>query len=218
TDTLPDSVLETPVLGLGLSKAVGDFIALPHVETELDEIVKEDDEDEKGLFPGIQFLNDDFNWSNLFNKDRDQKILHIATHGKFSPVRQEDSYLMLGTGERLPVDELRTLQNGYLDETHLVVLSACQTGVSNQISGGAEINSISYYFLSGGAESVLASLWKVNDGSTSELMQRFYGYLASEPGITKATALQKAQRSFLNDSKFKHPHYWAPITLLGNGL
>ncbi|MEL6438114.1 MAG: CHAT domain-containing protein [Cyanobacteria bacterium J06621_8] len=57
-----------------------------------------------------------------------------------------------------------------------------------------------------------------NNESTSELMQRFYGYLAPEPGITKATALQKAQRSFLEDPQFNHPHYWAPFTLLGNGF
>ena len=221
TGSLPDRVAETPILGLGLSKAVGDFDALPHVETELDEIVREDHAgDRQGLFPGIKLLNEDFTWNKLLENVRGRKVLHIATHGKFSPVSQEGSYLVLGTGERLPVSKLARLQNGYLSETHLVVLSACQTAVSNQSSGGAEINSISYYFLSGGAEAVIGSLWEVRDKSTSELMQRFYGYLVTEPGITKAKALRKAQRSLLekSQSQFVHPHYWAPFILLGNGL
>ena len=234
TGSLPADADDTPILGLGLSEAKGGFEALPHVETELDKIVKEEDSDDpKGLFPGKRFLNEDFHWDNLLNNVRGRIILHIATHGKFSPTRQEDSYLVLGTGERLPVSQLAILQKNYLRDTHLVVLSACetglsnnigsgteisQTGLSNNIGSGAEINSISYYFLSGGAESVLASLWKVNDESTSELMQRFYSYLVTEPGITKAQALQKAQSSFLKESQFSHPHYWAPFTLLGNGL
>jgi CHAT domain-containing protein len=64
---------------------------------------------------------------------------------------------------------------------------------------GTEIAGISFYFLSNGAKAVMASLWAVNDGSTSLLMQQFYKNLAtSQKTITKAEALRQAQLSLLN--------------------
>ncbi len=96
---------------------------------------------------------------------------------------------------------------------------------------GIEINALSFYFLSGGAETVMASLWRVDDTSTSQLMQRFYCTLANgKSSITKAQALRQAQLSLLNNTPldceqsssdnndFTHPHYWTPFILIGNGL
>ena len=117
-----------------------------------------------------------------------------------------------------------------------MVLSACETAVGEsflsdpQQEEGIEINALSFYFLHGGAKTVMASLWRVDDASTSQLMQRFYCTLANHPSITKAQALKQAQESLLNNTPldceqttsenadFTHPHYWAPFILIGNGL
>ncbi|MEL7409058.1 MAG: CHAT domain-containing protein, partial [Cyanobacteria bacterium J06558_2] len=230
TDTrerLPSSVEETSVLAMGLSEASEGFNPLPHVETEIDAIVREEDEqpDALGIYPGSKFINSNFNWDNLTNNLEDRQILHIATHGNFSPVSQENSFLLLGD-RKLPVSEIQLLDE-YLEDVHLVVLSACQTALADnslQIGDGNEINSISFHFLNAGIKggagpkALLASLWNVNDEKTSQLMESFYQNLAAESGIAKAKALQQAQLSFLTDSERSHPYYWAPFILIGNGL
>ena len=85
--------------------------------------------------------------------------------------------------------------------TELVVLSACETALGGRDKDGIEIAGISNSFLERGAKAVMASLWLVNDASTSLLMQQFYRNLANEGGqdahTTKAEALRQAQLSLL---------------------
>ncbi|MEL7039273.1 MAG: tetratricopeptide repeat protein, partial [Cyanobacteria bacterium J06592_8] len=244
-DRLPSGVENAPILALGVSYAVADFNSLPNVVTELDGIVREENnsEDSQGVYPGLQFLNGEFNFNALRDNLSGRKLLHIATHGKFVPGRREESYLMLGNGEKLPIPEIEVLTD-YMDDTHLVVLSACETALGEADQEGIEINGISYYFLNGGAKTVLASLWNVNDGSTSHLMQQFYSHL-SQGNFTKAEALQKAQLQMLRgevvrvegegdrsviklvpkegssgsaSTGLSHPYYWSAFILIGNGL
>jgi CHAT domain-containing protein len=167
----------------------------------------------------------------------DRKLLHIATHGEFVPGNQYNSYLVLGDGEKLSIPNIKVLDD-YLDDVHLVVLSACETALGDSLltdpkqEEGIEINALSFYFLSGGVKTVMASLWCVDDTSTSLLMERFYCILANgKSSITKAEAMRKAQLSLLegmqvkncaavsgSDRDFSHPNYWAPFILIGNGL
>lgn len=223
-----------------------------HVPTEINNIVREDNsQDRQGIYPGLELLDDEFTYLSLRNNLKDRKILHIATHGDFVPGNQNSSYLVLGNGEKLTIEgeqSIKTLKN-YLDDVHLVVLSGCETAVGEatkriktQVESkdspgaiafeeGVEINALSYYFISGGAKTVIASLWQVDDASTSQLMQRFYCTLANEnTSITKAQALREAKLSLLNktsldceqfnseNTDFSHPHYWSPFILIGNGL
>jgi CHAT domain-containing protein len=122
-------------------------------------------------------------------------------------------------------------------------LSACETAQGGEDKDGIEVSGLSYYFLSRGAKSVIASLWAVNDASTSQLMAQLYQNLATGK-MTKAEALQQAQlalikgknlnsdttRSSVNftpgnsgqsapiSTNFSHPYYWAPFILIGNRL
>jgi CHAT domain-containing protein/Tfp pilus assembly protein PilF len=197
-DRLPPSQ-NTSVLALGLSEAVEGFNPLPNVPVELDAIVKKDPTDERGIYPGEKFLNSDFNFPTLQDNLLTHQILHIATHGQFIPGRPDDSFLVLGTGEKLKIPDIRTLQD--LSNIHLVVLSACETALGGPDRDGVEIAGISYYFLNAGTKAVMASLWLVNDTSTSLLMQRFYGNLANATAqnpVTKVQALRQAQLSLLN--------------------
>jgi len=131
---------------------------------------------------------------------------------------------------------------------HLVILSACETALGGATGDGTEITGISSYFLGANdsrAETVIASLWALNHNNTSVLMQRFYELLATGE-LTKAEALRQAQLSLLYDEDtetrlaasrtgarptprngfdvavsepgYRHPYYWAPFILIGNGL
>ncbi|NEQ65428.1 MAG: tetratricopeptide repeat protein [Symploca sp. SIO2D2] len=249
TDTearLPSNPQNTSVLAMGLSDAVEGFNPLPNVPPELDVIVLVDDQDSRGVYSGSQFLNQEFNLKALRKNLRGRQILHLATHGEFVPGRPKESYILLGTGEKLAIADISRLYR-QLSDVHLVVLSACETALGGAGEDGVEINGISYYFLSNGAKAVMASLWLVNDASTSQLMQQFYGNLANKTAIvpmTKAQALRQAQLSMLKDNTsttdntddrasitsvstsgtpnsstagFSHPYYWAPFILIGNG-
>ncbi|MEM6253212.1 MAG: tetratricopeptide repeat protein [Cyanobacteria bacterium P01_D01_bin.156] len=228
-------VLSSNVLGLGLTEAVENFNPLPAVRDELAGIIKSQD---GGIYPGQSFLNQDFTFDAFKDNVQGNRILHVATHAAFEPGRPEESFIVLGDGSRMRIPDIETMQRR-LRNLHLVVLSACQTalGGTNQ-QDGTEITGLSSYFLEANrAEAVIASLWSVNDRSTSVLMQRFYENLAA--GEPKADALRKAQLSLLGSDQagggderiigqrqadepgaaiLSHPYFWAPFILIGNGL
>jgi CHAT domain-containing protein len=242
-DRLPASN-QTSILALGASE-FRDFSPLPYVPAELNAIVQSNSQPQASSktnsgFSGAKFLNQSFNFRALRDNLVGHKILHIATHGKFVSGRPEDSFLVLGTGEKLTIPEINTLQD--LSNIHLVVLSACQTALGGD-QEGVEISGLSYYFLSNRAKAVMASLWSVDDASTSVLMQRFYDNLASGK-MTKTEALRQAQLELLrgkvtgkdgskrsdvkvtlaagdrapSPANFSRPYFWAPFILIGNGL
>lgn len=144
-------------------------------------------------------------------------ILHFATHGLLDPKRPERSGLLLSTTNR----EGQTLEGfvGLQDvyslraPVDLVVLSACQTGLGKDIRGEGLIG-LTRGFMYAGASSVVASLWKVEDESTAELMKRFYTEMLQN-GKTPAEALRLAQNSIRQIPRWSAPHYWAGFTLQG---
>jgi CHAT domain-containing protein len=94
--------------------------------------------------------------------------------------------------------------------TELVVLSACDTGRGDVVLGQG-VYGLRRAFVVAGAETVVMSLWKVNDETTRELMEAYYRNLLSGHG--RATALHEAMRSLRRARP--HPHYWAPFIALG---
>lgn len=233
------AVESSPVLGLGLSQEVPGFDPLPYVEAELEGIVRSAGAPTGGIFPGQIFLNDAFDFDALRNNARNHRIVHIATHAEFVPGLYESSYFVLGKGGRLSMNDVDAIGR-QLQNVHLVVLSACETALGGQrTEDGREIAGISAYFLAPNrAKTVIASLWKVADASTSVFMQRFYGYLAQ--GLPKGQALQRTQQDFLDNPEAiandmnrggfelanspqhsidaSHPFFWAPFILIGNDL
>ncbi|WNZ44098.1 CHAT domain-containing protein [Leptolyngbya boryana CZ1] len=238
-DLLSPQIQENPVLALGLSDRTANFDALPNVKAEIDAIVQTPKS--KGIFPGLEFLNQEFTKATLQTHLIDHRILHIATHGKFVSGNPENSFLVLGNGEPLQIPDIQTLKD--LAGIHLVVLSACQTAEGGQDKDGLEVSGISYYFLTTGAKSVIGSLWLVNDASTSLLMQEFYRNLSTGK-MTKTQAMREVQRKFIqkqlaakdashrslvpvpdrsaqqisSPEDYSHPYYWSPFILIGNGL
>ena len=156
---------------------------------------------------------------NLLKTDLTQySILHFATHGFLDPERPENSGLVLSTMTRDG-----KAQNGFVSlrdvyqlraPVSVVVLSACQTGLGKDVRGEGLIG-LTRGFMYAGASSVVASLWKVDDEATAELMKRFYKNML-EDGMTPATALREAQNSFRQHPIWSAPYYWAGFTLQGD--
>jgi CHAT domain-containing protein len=94
--------------------------------------------------------------------------------------------------------------------TQLVVLSACDTG-RGDVKLGQGVYGLRRAFLVAGAETVVMSLWKVNDETTRELMEAYYRHLLAGQG--RATALREAMRELRQTQP--HPHYWAPFIAMG---
>ena len=118
-----------------------------------------------------------------------RRWLHFACHAQFIPETPLESYLDLGAGERLTA--LDVLQNWQL-RAELVVLSACQTGVSRILRGDEPMGLIRA-FLVAGAKAVLVSRWPIEDLPTFLLMRRFYQALQQNPQTNPTVALQAAQ-------------------------
>jgi CHAT domain-containing protein/tetratricopeptide (TPR) repeat protein len=119
-----------------------------------------------------------------------QRWLHIACHGWFNHDQPLESYLETGLGERLTA--LEVIQDWRL-QAELVVLSACQTGVSRILRGDEPMGLIRA-FLSAGARAVLVSRWAVEDLPTFLLMYCFYSELQDETDLGLSAALHLAQR------------------------
>jgi len=96
----------------------------------------------------------------------------------------------------------------------LVVLSACRTALGKEVRGEGLVG-LTRGFMYAGASTVVASLWKVDDEATSELMKRFYANMLQQ-GMTPAAALCAAQNSIRQEPQWHSPYYWAAFTLQGD--
>lgn len=144
-------------------------------------------------------------------------MLHFATHGYLDPKRPENSGFVLSTVDRdgKKLDGFVGLREIYelRAPVALVVLSACQTALGKDVRGEGLVG-LTRGFMYAGASSVVASLWKVDDEATAELMKLFYTNLLQR-GMKPAAALQAAQNSIRSEPRWRSPHYWAGFTLQG---
>jgi CHAT domain-containing protein/Tfp pilus assembly protein PilF len=146
------------------------------------------------------------------------RILHLATHSRWNRLNPLLSGLELepsGSDDgHLEVHEILGLRL----QASLVTLSACETALGSDLLGsvpaGDDFVGLTRAFLHAGSDAVLASLWEVDDRSTLELMQAFYGRLAQ---VGPAAALAAAQRSMLTHGHgaLARPYDWAAFVLVG---
>ncbi|MDQ3917686.1 MAG: CHAT domain-containing protein [Acidobacteriota bacterium] len=229
-------------VGFGVSKAHGDFIALPSVPEELHSIFRADlgvapaPAGAAGVLSGKVMMDEEFTGEALRSSLRLRyPVVHIASHFAFRPGDETDSYLLLGDGTHLSLAQVKAAANlfGGVD---LLTLSACDTASGGAGGDGKEVEGFAVLAQRQGAKAVVASLWPVADSSTRLLMAEFYR-LRGE-GMTKAEALRRAQSELLGGdaqtsggerrglslgggaaapaAKFSHPYFWAPFILIGN--
>jgi CHAT domain-containing protein len=144
-------------------------------------------------------------------------ILHFATHGFFDPKNPEQSGFVLSM-----VDLTGRVQDGFITmqdvyrlhaPVDLVVLSACRTGLGKDVRGEGLIG-LTRGFMYAGASSVVASLWKVDDEATAELMKQFYTNMLQKD-MRPAEALRSAQNTLRQNPEWQSPHFWAGFVLQG---
>lgn len=147
----------------------------------------------------------------------DYRILHFATHATFNETEPGLSGLVLSQfdADGLPQDGFVRLNDIYdlRLPAELVVLSACDTALGEEIEGEGLVG-IVRGFMYAGSRRVVASLWQVADAATAELMNRFYQGMLEEK-LAPADALRQAQLHVMEQRRWSHPYYWAAFTLQG---
>lgn len=159
-------------------------------------------------------------------------IIHLATHGKFGI---DDTETFLVTGKKVAVNRQKSLPSKIYNEKltlndlyqlinriypqnkpiELLTLTACETAVGSD----RETLGLAGVAIQAGSQSAIATLWKVDDAATAQLIAKFYQNWHS--GMSKAKALQAAQITWLQTHQQQlesHPGYWAPFILIGNWL
>ncbi|MGA9768014.1 MAG: CHAT domain-containing tetratricopeptide repeat protein [Blastocatellia bacterium] len=145
------------------------------------------------------------------------RIIHFATHALLNNEHPEMSGLVLSL-----VNEQGEPQNGFLRlydiynlrlAADLVVLSACQTALGKQIRGEGLVG-VTRGFMYAGAARVMASLWRVDDQATAELMNRFYIGMMKDKQ-EPAAALRGAQLWMQKQKRWQSPYYWSGFIIQG---
>ncbi|MDX6613027.1 MAG: hypothetical protein QOD75_2213, partial [Blastocatellia bacterium] len=145
------------------------------------------------------------------------RYVHFATHGLLDSERPGLSALVLSM-----VDAQGKPQDGFLRTNdiyklklpaELVVLSACQTGLGQEIKGEGLVG-LTRGFMYAGAARVVVSLWNVNDKATADLMTKFYEKMLQQ-GERPAAALRAAQVEMWQQKRWQSPYYWAAFTMQG---
>ena len=232
TDTNYQSLKDAEVLAMGASQ-FAEYQPLPTVPLELSNITSE--------WRGNSFLNESFTLKNLQQqrKERQYRIIHLATHGEFRPGVPSHSYIQL-SDTKLTLDRIAELGWNQAPKLELLVLSASRTAVGDD-------NDIELGFaglaVQAGVKSVLATLWYVSEEGSLGLMAEFYHFLKVAP--IKAEALRQAQIAMIkgqvridkgrlilsnlnkelelppelakvNSEILSHPFYWSGHTMIGS--
>ena len=178
-----------------------------------------------GLFPeAASLVGPEGTRAALEREANGRTALHLATHGVIDAARPDRSHLVLapdGGGEgRLSYREIPGLAP-YLDGARLVVLSACESSLAVEAGEPADngdvaisINGLAAQFRRAGVETLVGTLWKVDDEATRELMVHFYGQL--DRGTDIGRALQTAQQHMIDDERWSHPYFWAGFVAVGD--
>jgi tetratricopeptide (TPR) repeat protein len=147
---------------------------------------------------------------------RSTGVVHVAAHTEINDERPWHSGILLGESEG-DFDEDPYLRAGDIATASLpvevAVLSGCESAMGRP-SVGEGVAGLTSAFLSAGVRSVVATLWRVDDAVTADLMGRFYDGLAG--GLPVAAALRQAQLDIGAMPETSHPFYWAGFVVVGD--
>ena len=200
------------------SSARQPFSDLPGTAEEIKQLTNEL---QKAKWKTVSYIGKQATKDQLLNSDN-PRILHIATHGFFTPTNSTQwsslTEAMLGSGIALAGanDTNQGLISAYevtnmsLDQTELVVLSACETGLGTN-NAGEGVYGLQRALHVAGAQHLIMSLWKVDDQATQELMTLFYANYLKSNAIHQA--FREAQLQL--KEKYAHPYYWGAFVLTG---
>jgi CHAT domain-containing protein len=182
---------------LGCGRPVPGFQELTAVPAELEGIVKRDETDPDGELPGVVKLDDAFSREALTTllEARRFTTVHIASHFVLRPEGEAESYLLLGDGSRLTLEDMR--YDLRFDGVGLLSLSACNTAIGEDRGDGRELEGFASLAMRLGARAVLATLWPVNDASTGLFMRTLFHRVRQDPKRSRADVLRSAMLAFI---------------------
>lgn len=171
-------------------------------------------------FRGESFLNRNASKTVFSNTANEHKIIHIGTHAESNNKSPELSRLIFAKN----VSDSTNINDNYLYayeiynqnlNSNLAILTACETGKPTYKPGEGMI-SLAHAFNYAGSESILTSLWRIDEQSSTQILDYFYSYL--EDGLPKGQALRLAKLDYLKTAEGRtlHPQYWAGLILMGD--
>ena len=170
---------------------------------------------EKQSLKSISYLREESTEENAKAANmKDFDYIHFSCHGLLN-----DDFQSLVLSQ-LPADKSK--EDGYftLNEimncdynAKLVVLSACETG-SGKMYKGEGVTGLTRAVMYAGTPAVVASLWKVDDTATKELMVYFYRNML-EKNLEKTEALRQAKLELLKNKNYSNPLYWSAFVMYG---
>jgi CHAT domain-containing protein len=171
-------------------------------------------------FNGTSYINERSTKQVFRNNAREHKIIHIGTHAESNNITPEFSRLIFAKDiSEQTSDEDNSLFSyeiyDYNLASNLTILTACETGKPGFEPGEGMI-SLAHAFNYAGSESMLTSLWKIDEQSSTMIIEYFYDNLAK--GMARDKALQQAKLSYLASAEGRTiaPHYWAGLVLIGD--
>jgi len=172
------------------------------------------------LFKGNSFINEKASKQIFTEQAKEHKIIHIGTHAESNNVSPELSRLIfaknLDDSDNTDNNSLYTYEIYNHDlSSNLAILTACETGKPTFQAGEGMI-SLAHAFNYAGSESILTSLWKIDEQSSAIIINNFYGHLRR--GLSKDEALQRAKLDYIAtaEGRTMSPQYWAGLVLIGD--
>jgi CHAT domain-containing protein/Flp pilus assembly protein TadD len=184
---------------------------LLHARREIEEVARLFPEERRRVRLGAEASERAFKREDLSRFRR----VHLATHGLIDSREPARSGLLLAAGAASEDGVLQSVEILRLPlQADLVVLSACGSGLGRLVRGEGLVG-VTRSFLHAGAQSVIVSLWNIDDESTADLMKGFYSRLRD--GAPADRALREAKRDLAASDRaaYRFPYYWAPFVLIG---
>lgn len=199
-------------------KFSGTSTTINHERTDMSPLLYNEREaqDIAQYFHGKVYKGDNASITNFKKEVSAYNLIHFATHASANDAFPDYSYLAFSNDStNINLLYVKDLYN-YTIKADLVTLSACETGIG-KLQKGEGMLSLARAFNYAGVPAIVTTLWKINDQSTSEIMEYFYENLYN--GLSKKEALRHAKLTYLElneDPLLKHPYYWSGIVLTGN--
>lgn len=206
----------TPMLSVGIGSFQDNARyrdrPLPNAERQAESVAK--------LFGVTALTGDSATKAKIIKEMPAARRLHFSTHGEANDVAPLYSSLILRKGAG---DDGSLYARDLLDlslRADMVVLSACETGLGQQVNGEGVLG-LSWAFAIAGAPSSFVTQWSVQEESTNLLVTDFYNLLRPQlrngtNRLSKAEALQQAQKKLASSKAYSHPYFWAPFILIGD--
>ena len=172
------------------------------------------------IFNGDYFINENANKQLFINNAKEHKIIHIGTHAESNNLSPELSRLIfakqIDSTKNYDENSLYSFEIYNIDlSSNLAILTACETGKPTYQAGEGMI-SLAHAFNYAGSESILTSLWEIDEQSSVQILEFFYDNLSK--GMSKDEALRKAKLSYIAtaEGRAAAPQYWAGLVLIGD--